>query len=443
MAELKQLARQIFHETLAAINIPAAMQRKLWREGTVLHCGDELVMEMGGFSRVCVVAIGKAAHAMVDGLAAVVAGFCGVGSAAKFSGIVSAPTPPERPIDGVRYFVGGHPIPNEASLQAGRTILEELQSCDERTLVFFLLSGGGSALVELPIDPSQTLEDVQGLYSALVTCGAPIADLGKVRRHLSAVKGGRLAAAAGRATKITLAVSDVPKRQEAALASGPTIPDPTTIDDAMQVIAKYDLRARLPRRICEWIDAGKMSETPKSGQAAFHNAHFSLLLGMDDLFHPAHRAAEALGFITCCDNSTDDWPVVGAAEFLLKQLEEFAAMHAGRRVALIADGEVSSPVRGPGIGGRNSAFVLACAERIAGRRIAVLSAGTDGIDGNSFAAGAVADGATLARAEELGMSAEEFFRASDAFTFFSRLDDAVVTGPTGNNLRDLRVLLAG
>ncbi len=331
MAELKQLARQIFHETLAAIDIPAAMQRKLWRDGTVLHCGDELVVELGGYSRVCVVAIGKAAHAMVEGLAPVVAGFgggaVGDGARVEFGGIVSAPTSAERPLDGLRYFVGGHPIPNDASLQAGRAILEELQSCDERTLVFFLLSGGGSALVELPIDATQTLEDVQGLYSALVTCGAPIADLGTVRRHLSAVKGGRLAAAAGRATKITLAVSDVPKRQEAALASGPTIPDPTTVDDAMQVIAKYDLRARLPRRICEWIDAGRMSETPKSGAAAFFNAHFSLLLGMDDLFHPAHRAAEGLGFITCCDNSTDDWPVVDAAEYLLKQLDEFAGMH--------------------------------------------------------------------------------------------------------------------
>jgi hydroxypyruvate reductase len=441
MAELKQLARQIFHETLAAINIPAAMQRKLWRDGTILHCGDELVVELSGFSRVCVVAIGKAAHAMVEGLAPVMAGFGG-GAGMKVGGIVSAPTAPVKGVDGLKYFIGGHPIPNQASLDAGRAILDELKSCDERTLVFFLLSGGGSALVELPIDTAATLEDVQGLYSALVTCGAPIADLGKVRRHLSAVKGGRLAAAAGRATKITLAVSDVPARHEAALASGPTIPDPTTIDDALQVIAKYDLRRRLPRRICEWIDAGKMGETPKSGEAAFFNAHFSLLLGMVDLFHPAHRAAEGLGFITCCDNSTDDWPVVDAAEFLLKQLEEFSAMHGGRRVALIADGEVVSPVTGPGIGGRNSAFVLACSGRIAGRRIAVLSAGTDGIDGNSFAAGAVADGETLARASELGMDAGEFFRASDAFTFFSRLDDAVVTGPTGNNLRDLRVLLA-
>src|SRR5580704_17270176 len=154
MAELKQLARQIFHETLAAIDIPAAMQRKLWRDGTILHCGDELVMELGGYSRVCVVAIGKAAHAMVDGLAPVVAGFGGM----KVGGIACAPTAPATVMDGLRYFVGGHPIANEARLQAGRAILEELQSCDERTLVFFLLSGGGSALVELPIDPAQTLE---------------------------------------------------------------------------------------------------------------------------------------------------------------------------------------------------------------------------------------------------------------------------------------------
>ena len=146
-------------------------------------------------------------------------------------GVVSAPTAvgDSAAVAGLRYFAGGHPIPNPKSWRAAEAVLEELRSCDEKTLVFFLLSGGGSALVELPLDPAQTLEDVQGLYSALVTCGAPIADLAKVRRHLSAVKGGRLAAAAGRSTKITLAVSDVPKRQEAALASGPTIPDPTTV----------------------------------------------------------------------------------------------------------------------------------------------------------------------------------------------------------------------
>ena len=436
MADLKQLARQIFHETLAAIDIPAAIQRKLWREGTVLHCGDELVVELGGFSRVCVIAIGKAAHAMVDGLLRVIP------REMKFEGVVSALTEPKERVGGLQYFVGGHPIPNVESWRAAEAALKMLRSCDERTLVFFLLSGGGSALMELPLDPSQTLEDVQGLYSALVTCGAPIADLGKVRRHLSAVKGGRLAAAAGRATKITLAVSDVPRRQEAALASGPTIPDPTTIEDAMQVLEKFELRKKLPLAVTRWIDGGKMAETPKTGEATFCNAHFSLLLGTDDLFHPAHRAAECRGFVTCCDNSTDDWPVREAAEYLLEQLDGLAAAHKGRHVALIADGEVSSPVTGGGVGGRNSAFVLACVNKIAGRRVCVLSVGTDGIDGNSFAAGAVADGETSARARASGMNVDEYFRDSNSYTFFARLDDAVVTGPTGNNLRDLRILLA-
>ncbi len=163
---------------------------------------------------------------------------------------------------------------------------------------------------------------------------------------------------------------------------------------------------------------------------------------MDDLFHPAHHAAEAKGFIACCDNTTDDWPVERAAEYLLEQLEELRKTHAGQRVALIADGEVSSPVTGNGIGGRNSAFVLACVEQIAGKKMAVLSAGTDGIDGNSPAAGAVADGETLELARAIGLDPAEVSRRSDAFAFFSRFEDVIVTGPTGNNLRDLRILIA-
>jgi glycerate 2-kinase len=436
MADLKQLARRIFLETLAAIDIPATMRRKLWRDGAVLHCGDKIVLDLRAFERICVIAIGKAAHGMIEGLAPVIP------SNITVDGVVSAPTHPAKLLGGLRYFIGGHPIPNRESWQAAEAVLGLLKTCDEKTLVFFLLSGGGSALVELPLDERQTLEDVQQLYSALVTCGAPIADIGKVRRHLSAVKGGRLAAAAGAATKITLAVSDVPATQETALASGPALPDPTTVADARQVLMQYDLRAQLPAAVCQSIDDGRMIETPKVGDPAFKNAHFSLLLGMDDLFHPAHHAAEAKGCITCCDNTTDDWPVEKAAAFLLAQLEELRATHQGQRVALIADGEVSSPVTGDGIGGRNSSFVLACVYRIAGRRIAVLSAGTDGIDGNSPAAGAVADGETLQRAMAMGMDPDEYFRRSDAHSFFARVDDAITTGPTGNNLRDLRILIA-
>jgi hydroxypyruvate reductase len=435
MPELKQIARRIFHETLAAIDIPAAMQRKLRRYRTRVVCGGATT-DLGEFDKLRVVAIGKAAHAMVEGLALVLAPFV------RFEGVVSAPTPARKPVAGMKYFVAGHPLPNAESWKAAEEILALLKKCDEKTLVFFLLSGGGSALVELPLDPRQTLEDAQQIYRALVTCGASIDEINTVRKHLSAVKGGRLAAAANGATKITLAVSDVPVRKESALASGPTLPDPTTIADANRIIAEYSLREKLPAALQRWLNGEKMPETPKASDEAFLRSHFSLLLGMDDLFHPAHHAAEANGFIACCDNSTDDWPVEKAAENLLKQLEDLRRMHQGQRVALIADGEVSSAVTGNGIGGRNSAFVLACVEKIAGKKIAVLSAGTDGIDGNSPAAGAVADGKTLEMARAIGLDPVEAFRRSDAFTFFSRFDDVIVTGPTGNNLRDLRILIA-
>jgi glycerate 2-kinase len=435
MPHLKQLARQIFHETLAAIDIPATMQRKLRRRGTVLTCGDTRI-DLRDFEKLRVVAIGKAAHAMVEGLEQVLAPFV------RMEGVVSAPTPARKPVRGMKYFVGGHPVPNAESLKAAEAILALLKRCDKKTLVFFLLSGGGSALVELPLDAAQTLEDVQKMYQALVTCGAPIYDINAIRKHISAVKGGRLAVAAGAATKITLAVSDVPAGHETALASGPTLPDITTIAVAERVIEEYGLEEKLPSSVRRWLEAGKMPETPKEGDRAFSNAHFLLLLGMDDLFHPGHHAAEAKGCITRCDNSTDDWPVEEAVEFLLEQLENLRREHPGQRVALIADGEVSSPVTGNGIGGRNSAFVLACVEKIAGKKIAVLSAGTDGIDGNSPAAGAVADGETLEMGRAIGLDPAEEFRRSDAFTFFSRFEDVIVTGPTGNNLRDLRILIA-
>lgn len=435
MAELKQLARQIFHETLAAIDIPAAMQRKLRRQGTRIVCGEK-TLDLKDFGKIRVVAMGKAAHAMVDGLIFSLAPFVG------FAGVVSAPSLPKKMAPGLKYFAAGHPVPNEESWKAAEAILALLKKCDEKTLVFFLLSGGGSALVELPLDTKETLEDVRQLHKILVTCGPNIDEINTVRKHLSAVKGGRLAAAAGAATKITLAVSDVPVGKESALASGPTLPDPTTIQDVGRVIKAYSLREKLPSAVRRWIDDGRMPETPKASDEAFRKSYFSLTLGMDDLFHPAHHAAEALGFVTCCDNSTDDWPMEKAAEALLGQLEELRALHRGHRVALIADGEVSSPVVGDGIGGRNSAFVLACAEKIAGKKIAVLSAGTDGIDGNSSGAGAVADGETLRRSREAGLDPRDSFRRSDTFTFFSRLGDAILTGPTGNNLRDLRILLA-
>ncbi|MGB7849056.1 MAG: DUF4147 domain-containing protein [Candidatus Acidiferrum sp.] len=435
MPPTKLIAREIFRQTLASIDIPSVMERKLLLESTRLVLPDATI-NLAAASRVVVVGVGKAAHAMVTGLVSLLP------SSTAFEGVVAAPTKPVAPVPGLEYFVAGHPIPNRESLQSAKAALRLLHTCEEHTLVFFLLSGGGSALFELPLDPSMTLEDVQAVHRALVTCGAPIDAMNTVRRHLSAVKGGRLAIAAGSARKITLAVTDVPVGKEAALASGPSLPDPTTIADVQRIFAEYDLPKRFPLTLRRWLEAGLMPESPKPGHPSFANAHFVLLLGMDDLFHAAHHAVEAHGYLSCCDNSTDDWPVEKAADNLLSQLEAWQCENPGQRVALIADGEVSSPVTGNGVGGRNSAFVLSCVEKIAGRQITVLSAGTDGIDGNSPAAGAVADGDTLARARSLGLDPRAAFRQSDAYSFFSKLDDVILTGPTGNNLRDLRLFLA-
>jgi glycerate 2-kinase len=435
MASGKQHARDIFLQTLSSIDIARFMEWKLPVRGTELVM-PRFSVDLAGVSRVQVVALGKAAHAMVTGLLEILP------EGVPVEGVVSAPTFPAMAAKRIEYFAAGHPLPNEASVEAARAILHLLRRADERTVVFFLLSGGGSALMELPLVPEMDLAEVQELHRALVHCGASIEEMNTVRRHVSAVKGGRLAVAAGRARKITLAVTDVPVGKEAALASGPTLPDPTTIADAERVMDRYELRGKFPRRMVEWLDAGKMPETPKHGDAAFANSDFILLMGMDELFHAGHHAAEGKGYVTCCDNSTDDWPVEKAAANLLEQLESWRRENPGQRVAVLADGEVSSPVTGSGVGGRNSAFVLACVEKIAGRKITVLSAGTDGVDGNSPAAGAVADGETLERARAAGLDARAAFANSDAYGFFSALGDAVVTGPTGNNLRDLRVLLA-
>jgi hydroxypyruvate reductase len=436
MSDLKQLARRIFTQTLAAIDIPATLARKLDRAETRIRAGEAEV-DLAAFSRIEVIAFGKAAFAMIEGLRRVLEPDFAA------TGILAAPTAPTRKLPGFETFLAGHPVLDEASFAAGRAILDRLATCDDRALVLFLLSGGGSALVEQPLEPGVSLDDFRALNRVLVTCGAPIDEINAVRKHLSAIKGGRLAAAASRAMKLTLGVSDVPEGRESALASGPTLPDPTTVEDAYRVIERYRLLDKLPASLRALVERRALGETPKAGDAAFARARFELLLGAHDLLHAAHRAAETAGCVTICDNSTDDWPLARAAGFLLEQLAALKRAQPERRVAVVADGEVSSPVTGDGTGGRNSAFVLACVEKIAGEPIAVLSAGTDGVDGNSPAAGAVADGATLGRARAAGLDPADFFRRSDAYTFFKRLGDAVETGPTGNNLRDLRVLLAG
>jgi glycerate 2-kinase len=432
---VKEIAQRIFHNTLAAIDIPEVLRRKLDLSGSRIRIHTSRI-DLRGYREIVAIAFGKAAFSMAAGFAGILAPDFAI------DGILVVSSAPKSELPGWKTFVGGHPVPNQRSFQAGRAILDRLARCDEHSLIFFLISGGGSVLVEQPLDPAASLDDFQKLNSALVTCGAPIQEINVVRKHLSAIKGGRLATAAPRSMKLTFAISDVPAGEESSLASGPTLPDPSTVADAERIVQQYGLREKFLESIRHPFDERKLRETPKSSHPAFASAHFSLLLGEHELLHAAHHCCEAEGCVCVCDTSADHWPIERAADHLLALLEAQRRANPGRSVAVLADGEVISPVTGDGVGGRNSAFVLACVGKIAGKKITVLSAGTDGIDGNSPAAGAVADGESLARAKAAGLDPADFFRRSDAYTFFARLGDAITTGPTDNNLRDLRIVLA-
>jgi glycerate 2-kinase len=256
------------------------------------------------------------------------------------------------------------------------------------------------------------------------------------------VKGGRLAAAAAPAEQVTLFVSDVPEGALDALASGPTVPDRSTVADVRRLAAEYGLAQRLPARVAQLLEEDELTETPKPGDAAFARSRRVVLLDSRSLEEAAAARAAELGWTVTIDNACDDWSAEDAAEYLLLRLKELRADRS--RVCLLSAGEVTVrvPKGATGKGGRNQHFALLCSERIAGEEIVVLSAGSDGVDGNSPATGAIADGMTLARASAAGYPVERALAEFDSYGLLSMLGDAVVTGPTGNNLRDLRILLA-
>jgi glycerate 2-kinase len=303
-----------------------------------------------------------------------------------------------------------------------------------------MLSGGGSSMVEKPIDDEISLVDLVATYRVLVHSGAPIAEINAVRKHLSTIKGGRLAQAALTAQQVSILVSDVPDNTPDALASGPTMPDPTSVEDCHAIAAKHRLLEQFPASVRELFQRHALEETPKSDDPAFHRSRWWTVLSNSTLLEAARRKAERQGFTVEVDNSCDDWEYMSATDYLLERLRDLRKK--SERVCLISGGEVTVKVTNGGVGGRNQQFALACAQKIAGKNITVLSAGTDGIDGNSPAAGGIVDGTTVERAKVRGLQPEASLFGFDAYPFFEALADTIMTGPTGNNLRDLRILLS-
>ena len=429
--EMRDSARQIFQHALAEASIDKAFQRHVSCDRGVLQVREDLY-DLHSYTRVFVVSMGKAGHTMAQALEAQMG--------KSLEGIVASSVEPAAQVRGFRYFRGGHPTPNLESIRAAEAILKSLTAQNVSSLVIFLLSGGGSSIVEKPIDDEISLEDLVATYHALVLSGVPIAEINAIRKHLSAVKGGRLARAAYPAQQVSLLVSDVPDNTPDALASGPTMPDSTTVEDCYAIAEENNLLEQFPESVCELFRRHVLEETPKSGDQAFYRSRWWPMLSNKVAAEEAAIAATKLGFAVELDQSCDDWDYQQAAEHLLSRLRQLGQQRS--RVCLISGGEVTVKVTNGGVGGRNQHFALACAGKIAGENITVLSAGTDGIDGNSLAAGAVVDGTTLERAKTRGLDAAAALARFDAYPFFDVLGDTVVTGPTGNNLRDLRILLA-
>ena len=432
--EMRGTAREIFLHALSEVSIEKSFEKNIDFERGVLRVGEDL-FDVSSFSRIFVVAIGKAAHTMTQSLMTKFGGGAGV------TGIVCGPTEPQTQVFGFRYFTGGHPTPNAESVRSAGAILRSLSGLSARALVIYLISGGGSSLVEKPIDDAISLDDLMATYKALVLSGAPIAEINAVRKHLSAVKGGRLAMTAAPAHQVSVLVSDVPENALDSLASGPTMADTSTVEQCQEIVKKYKLLKQFPPSVRELFERHALEETPKASNPAFERSRWCTVLSNATAEKAAVEKAAIGGFAIEVDNSCDDWDYVKAADYLLKKIRELRK--GVSRVCLISGGEVTVTVSGDaGIGGRNLQFALYCATKIAGENIAVLSAGTDGIDGNAPSTGGVVDGTTLERASEKGLDVEGALKRFNAHPLLEALGDTITTGPTGTNVRDLRVLLA-
>ncbi|HEU4795205.1 MAG TPA: DUF4147 domain-containing protein [Pyrinomonadaceae bacterium] len=416
LTELHRHGRAIFAHALSSVD-----PRKAVRQAIASANPDPPIYA---------IAIGKAAKTMALGLAEALGD-------KLVAGVISA----SELLDTQPWqsFVAGHPLPNEASLEAARAAFRLLDRANsEQALVIFLISGGGSALCEWPISDDISLADLRRANQVLVSCGARIAEVNSVRRAFSGVKGGALARRAARAQILTLIVSDTNRGDEASVASGPSMPAPADAPNAIDVLERYRLEPLLPESILNAVQRARPANSAPLG------SHVVLLDNWTAIDAARNKAFE-LGFTCATAAEVSELPIAAGCELLLSQL---FSNDTDQSFCLISGGEFSCPVRGNGRGGRNLETVLRCAiildqkHRQDRRHAVILSAGTDGIDGNSPAAGAIADETTLERARNLGLDPNDFLARSDSYTFFKQLGDLIVTGPTGTNVRDLRILIS-
>lgn len=420
--------QQILNACIDAVEPGNAVRRFVKREKDLLHVQDQ-TYPLSEFDRVTVLGLGKATEAMSLALLDVLASTPSRGLLIPKQAFAS-------PTSGFTVLPGGHPVPSEASVRAGNAAFDLASSLTERDMLICLISGGGSALMTSP-QPGIQLEDLQTLTKLLLACGARVDEINTLRRHLDRVKGGGVAKSVNGARILSLILSDVVGNPLEAIASGPTAPDPSTREDALAILKKYDLLGKVPTAILRVLE--KSPETPKPNNPLFERVQ-NVLVGSNSLAAQAGlEMATSLGFHA--HFLGDTWQ--GEAREVAKELCGYFKQNYERPFCLIAGGETTVTLSGNGKGGRNQELALAAAIEMNGLHKSMLIAlATDGEDGPTDAAGAVVTGEICQRGKRLGLAAPTFLNGNDSYSYFEKLGDLIKTGPTGTNVNDL-VLMFG
>jgi glycerate 2-kinase len=438
--KLRDDALAIFKAGIKAVNPVIAVRRHITRQDGILSIEDK-IYDLKSYDRVYVVGAGKASAAMAQPLEEI------LGDRIS-GGAVNVKYGHDVPLKKIRVIEAGHPVPDEAGLKGAKHIIQLLQQTGDKDLVICLISGGGSALLPCPAQ-GLTLENIQRVTQHLLEVGATIHEINAVRKHISKLKGGQLARLVYPSTLISLILSDVIGDKLDSIASGPTAPDTTTFNDCLHVLDKYSIREKIPAAVLEHLESGakgEIKETPKSDDPAFKKAH-NVIIGNNIMaVKAAKEKAYELNYNSLIHSSFVEGEAKEAARLHTALAKEILSKGSPvpRPACVISGGEPTVTVRGKGLGGRNQEFVLAAAIEIDGLEdVVILSGGTDGTDGPTDAAGALADGETVRRAKALGLDAGHYLRENDSYHFFKPLGDLLVTGPTYTNVMDLQLVLVG
>jgi len=437
---MRQHALEIFQAALKAVDPIEAVLRYVKRGDDGLQVGEHR-FAFKDYDRILVVGAGKAGAPMARALENL------LGDRIT-DGVIVVKEGHGMQLGHVRIHEASHPVPDERGIKGAEEILALVKDAGERDLVLCLISGGGSALLVAPAG-GVTLEDKQEVTRLLLACGADIHEINTIRKHLSRAKGGGLARFAYPATVVSLILSDVIGDDLNVIASGPAVPDTSTFADTRQVLEKYDIWDRVPAAVQSRIDQGlkgDIKDTPKAGDAVFERCYSELVGTNLQALKAAGLKSEELGYRTLILSST----VEGEAREVAKVLTAIAreVRDSGNPlsapVCILCGGETTVTIQGDGKGGRNQELALASALMIDGvENVVVLAGGTDGNDGPTDAAGAMADGSTLVRARAKGLDPLDFLRRNDSYHFFQPLEDLVITGPTRTNVMDVYMVLVG